>query len=211
MAQPLPVDPDDQMIGLEDDDIPQFPPKPYYIPLPPYFIRNLEKPVFAIARLYLGPDGSSAFVTFHPRIGCNSKDVNLDFCLPVPPRDIFHIRKVRGEEEKILLPLDGRSYGFPLYKTWKVCVANSDTFSLEETTQSELDRDEAEIRRRELEKERRREQELQWEREEEERRRRHTAEADKSKKRKKSRSRGPERASKRRPPADQTTVSLRRV
>ena len=132
MAQPPPFDPDDQMIGLEDDDIPDFPPKPYYIPLPPYYLRQLEKPVFAVARLFLGPDGTTAFLTFHPRYGCQPKDINLDFCLPVPPRDIFHIRKVKDGQERILLPLDGRSYGFPLRKTWKLCVGNVDTFYLEE-------------------------------------------------------------------------------
>ncbi|THH26963.1 hypothetical protein EUX98_g7237 [Antrodiella citrinella] len=132
MALPPSHDPLDQYIGLDDHDVPQFPAKTYYIPLPPYPLPLLDKLVFVVARLYAADNGNTAYVSFHPRYGCQPRDFNLDVWLPVPARDIFHIRRVRSDGEVFLLPLDGRSYGFPLKKSWKLCVGNLDMFCLDE-------------------------------------------------------------------------------
>jgi len=137
MALPPPYDPHDQYIGLEDHDIPEFPPKTYYIPLPPYQLPLLDKPIFVIARLYTADNDQTAYITFHPRYGCQPRDFNLDVWLPVPPREIFNVRKVRSDGEVFLLPLDGRSYGFPLKNSWKLCVGKVDMFCLDEIEDDE--------------------------------------------------------------------------
>ncbi|TCD63677.1 hypothetical protein EIP91_005121 [Steccherinum ochraceum] len=136
MAQPIPVDPDDKFIGLLDDDLPEFPQKPYYIPLPPFPVRGFRKPVFTIARCWITEPDNYVWITFHLRWGTQPRDFNLDYCMPIPPKDIFHIRIVIDGEEKLLLPMDGRSYGFPLMKAWKLCIGNMDMFYLQEIPES---------------------------------------------------------------------------